>query len=170
MIEQNDVYNGDKNLTGRTHPRGKPRADGDFVLIVHVLVQNSSGLFLITKRSEKDWLPNLWENTGGAVIAGETSLDAAIREFHEETGFTLDPNCGELLFTEKRVLPGWSCFLDNWLFRQDFDTDEFVPQEGETVAARWAAANEIIALHERGEFVPFGESCLEGYFERLGLL
>ncbi len=170
MDEQQDIYDENKNLTGRTHPRRQPRADGDFCLIVHVLVQNSDGLFLLTKRADTHYLPNYWENTGGAVIAGETSLQAAIREFYEETGFTLAPERGKLLFTDKIVNSGWSCFMDNWFFRQDFDIAGFVPQAGETVAAKWAAFEEIIALHERGEFVPFTETGLDGYFKRLGLL
>lgn len=170
MYEQLDIYDYNKNLTGRTYPRGKLRADGDFCLVVHVLVQNSDGLFLITKRAPKQYLPDLWENTGGGVIAGETSLEAAMREFTEETGFTLVPKLGELLFTDKVVNSGWSCFMDNWLFRQDFDITRFVPQEGETVAAKWATFKEIITLHENGEFVPFAETGLDGYFKRLGLL
>jgi 8-oxo-dGTP diphosphatase len=170
MDEQIDIYDENKSLVGRTHPRRNPRADGDFCLVVHVLVRNSDGLFLITKRAHKHYLPDFWENTGGAVVAGETSLEAAMREFNEETGFTLVPKLGELLFTDKVVNSGWSCFMDNWLFRQDFDIAGFVPQEGETVAARWATLEEIITLHENSEFVPFAETGLDGYFNRLGLL
>jgi 8-oxo-dGTP diphosphatase len=170
MVEQLDIYDENKNITERTYPRGKPRADGDFCLVVHVLVQNNDGLFLITKRAHKHYLPDFWENTGGAVIAGETSLEAAMREFNEETGFILAPKFGELLFTDKVVNSGWNCFMDNWLFRHDFDITHFVPQEGETVAARWATSEEIITLHENGEFVPFAETGLDGYFKRLGLL
>lgn len=170
MDEKLDIYDENKSLVGRTHPRGIPRADGDFCLVVHVLVQNSDGMFFITKRAHKHYLPDFWENTGGAVIAGETSLKAAMREFNEETGFTLIPKFGELLFTDKVVKSGWSCFMDNWLFRQDFDIADFVPQEGETVAARWATLEEIITLHKNNEFVPFAETGLDGYFRRLGLL
>lgn len=170
MDEQLDIYDENKSLVGRTHPRGMPRADGDFCLVVHVLVQNSNGLFLITKRSHKDYLPDFWENTGGAVIAGETSREAAIREFNEETGFMLVPKSGELMFTDKVVRSGWSCFMDNWFFRQDFDIADFVPQEGETVAAKWVTLEEIITLHKNGEFVPFTETGVDGYFRRLGLL
>ena len=169
MAEWMDMYNEDKVPTGRTHPRGEPRADGDYALVIHVLVQNSDGLFLITKRAPREYLPNFWENTGGTAIAGETSLEAAIREFKEETGFVLLPECGELLFTDKITNQGWSCFMDNWLFRQDFDIVDFVPQEGETVAAKWATADEILALHEQGEFVPFSETGADGYFKRLEL-
>lgn len=170
MDELTDIYDENKNTVGRTHPRRKPRADGDFCLVVHVLVQNSAGLFLITKRAHKHYLPDFWENTGGAAIAGESSLEAAMREFHEETGLALAPELGELLFTQRVVNSGWSCFMDNWFFRQGFDIAGFVPQEGETVAARWATVEEILTLHERGEFVPFAETGLDGYFKRLGLL
>lgn len=171
MDELLDIYDENKKFTGKIHPRRQPRADGEFCLVVHVLVQNDDGLFLITKRAhDKHYLPDFWENTGGSAIAGETSLEAAMREFHEETGFMLIPESGELLFTDKIVNSGWSCFMDNWLFQQNFDIKKFIPQEGETVAAKWAAFDEIIKLHENGEFVPFAETGLDGYFRRLGLL
>ena len=168
MTEWQDMYDESKRLVGKRRLRGQPRDDGEFCLVVHVLVQNSNGLFLITKRAHKIYLPDYWENTGGAVSAGETSFEAAMREFHEETGFTLDPMCGELLFTDKVVNHGFSCFMDNWFFKQDFDIAEFVPQEDETVAAKWASFEEIMSLHERGEFVPFAETGIDGYFRRLG--
>ncbi|MDR1687819.1 MAG: NUDIX domain-containing protein [Clostridiales bacterium] len=168
MDEQMDIYDENKALTGRTTAHKKPKADGEFCLIVHVLVQNSDGLFLITKRADIGYLPNLWENTGGAVKIGETSLEAAKREFHEETGFTLLPERGKLLFTLKKVNSGFSCFMDNWFFRQDFDIENFLPQDGETTAAKWASYDEILNLHKNGEFVPFSETGIDGYFRRLG--
>ena len=41
--------------------------------------------------------PNCWENTGGAVLAGETSLEGALRELREETGLAAQPEALRLL-------------------------------------------------------------------------
>ncbi|WP_234122992.1 NUDIX hydrolase [Clostridium hydrogenum] len=78
MDEQLDIYDENKSLVGRTHPRGKTRADGDFCLVVHVLVQNSDGLFLITKRAHNDYLPDFNERNN---INIEINID------------TLESNC-----------------------------------------------------------------------------
>ena len=80
MDERQDIYDENRNFTGRTIPRREPRADGDFCVAVQVLAQNSAGLFFITKRAPaKRYWPDYWEYTSGAVIAGETSLDGALR-------------------------------------------------------------------------------------------
>ncbi|MDR2909402.1 MAG: NUDIX domain-containing protein [Oscillospiraceae bacterium] len=164
MDERIDIYDANKKLTGRTRLRRQPRADGDFGLVVFVIVQNSQGLYLITKRAQKDYMPGLWENTGGVAIAGETSIEAAMREFHEETGFTLLAEKGCLICTKRAMAPGFSCFMDVWLFEMDFDIEGFVPQKGETIAARWAAREEILKLHDKGEFVPLAEIGLDEFY------
>jgi 8-oxo-dGTP pyrophosphatase MutT (NUDIX family) len=168
MPEMMDIYDKNRALTGRVHPRGQPREDGDYVIAVQVFVRNSDGRFLITKRSgDRSGFPNLWEISGGGVHAGETSFEAILREFREETGFTLSPERGELLFTHTHLTPNWNAFSDIWLFNQSFDIAGFVPQEGETVAARWASVDEILAMHERGEFVPFSEYGIAGWTDAL---
>ena len=86
-----DVYDARRQLTGRTHRRGVPMQPGDYHLIVFVWIFNSAGQLLLTKRSpEKESYPNLWETTGGAVIAGETSREAIVRELREETGLSAE--------------------------------------------------------------------------------
>lgn len=170
--EMIDLYDENKNLIGKTHPRRQSRSENNFGLVVHVLVRNSEGKFLITKRATgKNYYDGLWETTGGMVVAGENSLDGAIREVREETGFVLNRENAMLLFTEKRTnLPGWNCFMDNWYFKQDLNLKNFVPQSGETVQCRWATFDEILKMHENGEFVPFFETGLDIYFVKLGLM
>jgi 8-oxo-dGTP diphosphatase len=146
-----DVYNADRKLTGRTHRRGDTIPDGDFHLVVHVLVKNRNGQYLITKRAPNKGFPNLWENTGGSAVVGDDSLTAALREAKEETGLTLNPENGIMLFTDSRG----DNFADNWLFFHDFTLDDVILQPGETVDARIVTAKEIRALERNGEFIPF---------------
>ena len=96
-----DVYDEDRNLTGRLHRRGDPLKKGDYHLVIHVWILNSRGEFLLTKRSPNKGFANLWETTGGSALAGDDSLTAAIREVKEETGLRLDPGkgkCKSLIF------------------------------------------------------------------------
>lgn len=146
-----DVYDENRNLTGRLQRRGDALEDGSYHLVIHVWTQNSRGEFLLTKRSPNKGFPNMWEVTGGSALAGDDSLTAAVREVKEETGVSLDPSQGRCVITYKRE----NYFCDVWLFRHDFDLDEVVLQEGETCDKMSADAETIRRLQREGVFVPY---------------
>lgn len=146
-----DVYDRNRNKTGRLHRRGDNLPEGDYHIVVHVWMKNSRGEYLLTKRSPNKGYPNMWETTGGSALAGDDSLSAALREVHEETGLTLDPSRGRRIFE----LITRDTFVDVWLFFQDFSLDDIVLQEGETCGARYVDSDELRALSERGELVPY---------------
>ena len=92
MTELWDIYDGNGNLTGRAQERGDLQTPGDYHLAVTVTVVNSKKEVLCTLRSmEKSVYPGVWENPGGGVLSGETSLEAAVRELLEETGISGPP-------------------------------------------------------------------------------
>ena len=88
-----DVYDENRNLTGRLHRRGDMMPKGDYHLVVHIWLMNERGEFLLTKRAPNKGFPGMWECTGGSALAGDDSLTAAIRESKEETGLTLNGEC-----------------------------------------------------------------------------
>lgn len=145
-----DVYDKNRNLTGRLHRWGDAMKPGQYHLVVHVWIMNSKGQFLLTKRSSNKGFPNIWESTCGSALAGDDSLAAALREVKEETGLTLDPNKGQRVFTMHRD----DYFRDVWLFRQDFSLEDVVLQSGETTDKMYADGDTIrdMMLHKR--FVP----------------
>ncbi len=145
-----DIYDENRQPTGRIHRRGDPMQPGDYHLCVHVWMLSSRGQFLITKRSPNKGFPNMWESTGGSALAGDDSLTAAMREVQEETGLTLDPEKGEIVM--ERWGDNYVC--DVWLFRQDFDLKDVVLQEGETCDVRYADPEKILKMAEEGDFVP----------------
>lgn len=147
-----DVYDADRNFTGRKHRRGDFLAEGDYHLVVHVWMINSRGEFLLTKRSPIKGFPNMWETTGGSALAGDDSLTAALREVREETGLTLEAENGSRVITYR----GRDYFTDVWLFRQDFDLADVILLEGETCGVMYASKDEILGLRSDGELVPFG--------------
>ena len=88
-----DIYDKDRNKTGRTMKRGEPMKDGEYHLVVHICIFSSDGKMLIQQSQPfKDGWSNLWDITvGGSSVAGDTSIDAAVREVREEVGIQLSP-------------------------------------------------------------------------------
>src|SRR5690606_20150891 len=92
IMELWDVYDKNRNLTGRTMKRGSTFKEGDYHLIIHVCIFNSKNEMLIQQRQpwKKGW-PNMWDITvGGSALSGETSTGAAERETFEEIGYKID--------------------------------------------------------------------------------
>lgn len=145
-----DIYDSNRKLTGRTHRRIDPLPVGDYHLVVVIWIQNSKGQFLLTRRAPNKGFPNMWEAPGGSAVAGDDSLTSAIKETKEETGLDLKPENGRCLFTRKYS----DAFFDVWLFQQDFDINDVVFQENETVDAKYATMDEIKELVQNNEFVP----------------
>lgn len=145
-MEYWDVYDAKRRPLGRTHLRGLPMPPGEYHLIVFVWVVNSAGRLLLTKRSpEKQSYPNLWENTGGAAIAGETSRQAIRRELMEETGIAAEEGEFEFLITKL----GRSWIADTYLLRRDVPLEDIRLQPGETCDAQWVTRAQFDALIAR---------------------
>ena len=146
-----DVYDENRNPTGRIHRRGDFLSPGDYHLVVHIWLQNPDGRLLLTKRSPNKGFPNMWECTGGSALAGDDSMTAAVREVREETGICLKPENGQLLMSMLRE----DNFDDIWLFRQEFDLSQVRLLEGETCGAMLATMDEIRQLKAQGTLVPY---------------
>ena len=152
-----DIYDKDRNKTGRTHERGLPLGEGEYHLVIHVWVRDKSGRFLITRRApDKYPFPNCWECTGGSALAGETSELAALRETYEETGLDHKNSRRECLISYTRG--DWHG--DVWLFSADFAISDVHLQAGETTDLCLCTKEEVLALCESGDF------CGYDYIER----
>ena len=84
-----DILDENGNPKGYTHERGKPVKDGDYHLVVGIMVTTPDKRVLLTLRHPHKHHGNTWEITGGSVVAGEDSLTAAQRELREETGISV---------------------------------------------------------------------------------
>lgn len=154
-----DIYDSDKNRTGRTMKRNDwCLKDGEYHLTVLGVIRRTDGKFLITKRvMTKAWAPGWWEVSGGAAMAGEDSYDAVKREVMEETGLDVSRFEGGYLFTYKRENPGEgdNYFVDVYRFTGDFDENDLTLQEEETDGYMFADPDEIKAFANEGIFLHY---------------
>lgn len=154
-----DVYDENRNLTGRYIERGRPRwQKGNYHLVVHVWKRNAKGEWLIDRRTPRktDNMGGLWETTGGSAVAGDSSLDAALREAKEELGLTLLPESGHLFHTYiNKGFNGYTGFIDVWVFDCDCSLEDIVLQESETCDVMWASGDKIKEMIENGEFIGY---------------
>lgn len=157
MAEFWDIYDKDRNFTGRTVERGKPMAQDEYHIVVEAVIRNSKGEYLISKRAPNKHFPNMWEFTGGSVLAGEGSLTGALREAKEELGVDLDKSTAVLFKTGIRQYRSFPDFNDIWLFDFDCDINDIVLQEGETVDAMWAISTQIREMINNKQFVEYNE-------------
>ena len=146
-----DIYDEAGNKTGRVQRRGDPLTGGDCHLCVHVWIMRPDGRYLLTRRAPEKSCAGLWECTGGSALAGESSLDAALREAREETGLCLDPEGGEYVFR----FSGAHYHCDVWRFVREFKESDIVLQPGETCDFRLAAPEDIRRLVAAGQFLDF---------------
>ena len=141
-MEYNDVYDEDRNLTGRIHRRGTPWKKGEYGLVVCVWVYDGKGRLLLTRRAPEKSFAGTWENSGGAAQAGETSLQAITRELFEETGIRADAEEFELLDTDRDR----TAFYDFYCLKRDIPIQQIVLQPGETDDAQWATFEQVHTL------------------------
>lgn len=162
-MELRDIYDKDRNKTGRTIERGSNLSSNDYHMIVHVCIFNSKGEMLIQQRQpfKKGW-PDMWDVTvGGSAIAGESSQSAAERETLEEIGCELDL---------KEVRPHLTInfergFDDFYLVEKNIEINKLQLQDEEVKQVKWASKNEIIKMLEKGEFIPYYQNLIELLFE-----
>ncbi|MCL2885081.1 MAG: GNAT family N-acetyltransferase [Oscillospiraceae bacterium] len=150
-----DVLDADGNKTGRYAERGRPMASGEYFLIVHVWKRNAKGEWLIDKRSirENDDLSGMWETTGGAALAGEDSLTAALREAKEELDIDLKPQDGTLFRSYIPEIKGHGAFCAVWVFTYNEPIKSMAFDGSEVCDARWATADKIREMQATGEFL-----------------
>ncbi|MCR5742123.1 MAG: NUDIX hydrolase [Lachnospiraceae bacterium] len=154
-----DIYDADKQLTGRTMKRNDwILKDGEYHLSVLGVIRRSDGRFLITRRvMTKAWAPGWWEVSGGGCMAGESSFEAVCREVFEETGLDVSGAPSELVLTYHRENPGKgdNYFVDVYRFDMDFEESDVKIQESEALGFKIATHEEIKKLADEGIFLHY---------------
>ena len=147
MDEYNDIYDENRNRTGRVHLRGTPWKPGEYGLVVCVWVYDGEGRFLLTKRAKEKSFAGTWENSGGAARAGEESLQAVARELYEETGIRAEESEFEQIGTGRDQI----AYYDFYCLHHPVDLKEIRLLPGETDDVMWADYDKVHRMIRSGE-------------------
>lgn len=143
-----DIYDDNGNKTGKTIERNNKccLGEGEHFLSVHIYLRNSKGDFLVQKRSiKKKNMPGMWYITGGCVIAGEDSIEGAIREVNEELGILIKQEEYKHITRLKRS----QCYIDIWEVIKDIDISSCILQENEVDEVKYIKREEFFELLEK---------------------
>ena len=166
MEEIWDVYDENKRKTGETMKRVPyVYTPGKYNLIVTATILNSKNEILISKRAENKKFGLMWELPGGAVRAGETSLEGILREVKEEIGIKFTKKEAILLKELKREKD----FKDIWLFKREVKDEEIKFADGEVIDTKWVSIEEFLKMFEEKQIVPGVNFVLEDYNKALQL-
>lgn len=163
MPELMDVYDSEKRLTGLKLDRKTAfLKEGQFMLYVLALIEDSSGGILITKRANnKKWAPGSWEIPGGGALAGESSYMAVCREVFEETGLDIRALASDAsfppIYSYRNIdLPrGDNYFVDIYHFRLNYSPSQVSINRQESVAWRAVSLSELSEINKSEGFLHY---------------
>ena len=118
MEELIDVLNEDGTKTGKVVTRKEVHEKGLWHRIVVIAIIDKEGHILMQQRAkDKETNPGKWDiSTAGHVSAGQTSIEAAIREVKEEIGIALEEK--DLEYIAKCTQSKIVILDDNFMIRQ----------------------------------------------------
>ena len=162
-MEHWDIYNIERVKQNKTMVRGNKIEKGDFHLVVHACIFNSSSQMLIQKRQpfKKDW-SGMWDlSVGGSAICGDTSTKAVERELFEELGFEID-----LSGVRPHLTINFDgAFDDIYLINNDVDISALKLQYEEVEDVKWATSDEICSMIDEGLFIPYYKNYIKLLFD-----
>jgi len=161
-MEINDVYDKNRQKTGRTIVRGSSEklSENEFRLVVFVCVFNSKGELLIQQRQPfKSGWAGYWDavTAGGAAVSGETSQQAAARELFEEVGIRYDFENSTPHFTINTA----DCFCDFYLTKQEVNIAGLELGKGEVAQVKWVTKEDMFHMIDNERFIPVQRGLVE---------
>ena len=155
-MEYVDIYNEHKELTGERLPRNTKLPQGKYMQYVLALIRCQDH-YLITRRTmDKKWAAGAWEVPGGGCMAGESSLEAVIREVMEETGLDITGH-NQMIYSYRNedLDHGDNYFMDIYLCSLDFSLADVTIEEDEVLDAKLATIDEISDLYNKDGFLHY---------------
>ena len=159
-MELIDVLSPEGLPTGAQKSKAQIHRDGDWHRAAHVWIVAPDGRVLVQRRSlRKENNPGLWDvSAAGHLSAGESAIEAALRETGEEIGLLLSPNeLNHLATMPQSCVLNEGTYFDNeiheiFLVRRDVDVRSLQLDPEEVAEVKW-----VRELRPDETFVPHGE-------------
>lgn len=171
-MELFDVLNEDGSFTGYTLSRDEVHRRGLWHRTVHIWLLNLQKELLIQRRAwTKAVFPGLWDvSCAGHIGAGDTSVQAGIRELNEELGLTITADELCYLFTLRQYYQTPDNMIiereltDVYLLRKDVSVKDMYPDQNEVADIQFISIEQLrkLVFSKWPEMAPHQEE-----FERL---
>lgn len=130
LMEFIDVYDNLGQKQGLVVEKNEAHEKGMIHRGICVWIINDQDEILLQKRSRQVMFPELWDiSFSGHIQAGETSVEAAIREGYEEIGIHIEPQRLQYLFTCREYGEIEGYFEDEiddvFLYRANFALEDY---------------------------------------------
>ncbi|WP_431107293.1 NUDIX hydrolase [Winogradskyella poriferorum] len=170
MDEYIDIVTANGEPTGKTALKSEAHKNGWYHNTIHLWLYTKNGEILLQQRSHKKAIhPLLWDvSAAGHIDAGESFIEAALRETKEELGLTLHADkltkIGTKLY-ESSYANGTiqdNEFHQVYIAELKVDLTDLKPQEEEVEALKLVTFNEFETLLSQSEtnnhFIPTNKS------------
>ncbi|GEM50188.1 NUDIX hydrolase [Deinococcus cellulosilyticus] len=118
------------------------------------LILHSQQKFCLLHRTHTGWMDGLYSIAAGAVEAGETLIQALIREAKEELGITVLPQHLQLVHTLHAKTEG-DLWLGHFFAAQEWDGEPITMEPHKHSHILWVPLDEV-----NGQLVPYVEQAL----------
>ena len=162
MEEMFDTYTRDGKYLG-IQPKSicHSKNPGCYHKPVWVWIINDNNEILVQKRAaSKKNHPNMWAApSAGHVLAGEKTLEGAVRETYEELG--VETKESDYKFMCEYIDDKAYEIAQVYLLKLNLKEDEFKLQESEVAEVKWLSYDEFKELLYSDEFIPFADKFKE---------
>ena len=157
--EMIDEYNARKEKIGIVD-KAVAHEKGLWHKSVHVWIINDKNEILLQYRSaEKDLYPNTWDcSFAGHIDAGESSIEAVLREGKEELDIDVNLENLQYVFTNREMFQYGQVnsneFVDIYILRQNINLQNVEFQKEEVSNAKYVSKEQFFELMENGNLIP----------------
>lgn len=160
-MELVDVYNNKHEKLNYEKSR-KELVDGEYRLSCFIWVINDQEQILLQQRLKTaKKMPNMWGTTAGGVLAGETSLDGALRELKEELGIIATKEELEFIGSNKRI----NDFVEVWLCKKNINESDLKLHPDEVQDAKWVSILEFENMLKNKTGISSGYDIFKIYYD-----
>ena len=160
-MELVDIYNNKHEKLNYTKGK-KELVDGEFRLSCFVWIINDNDEILIQQRlATAKNCPNMWETASGGAIAGEDSINGALRELNEELGISCNKDELQFIGSYARI----NDFVEIFLLKSNISIKDLKLQEDEVQDAKWVSIDEFINMVKDGIAINSGFDIFYMYYK-----